>query len=125
MSDPLSSCSNSEPFALQVLGNSMEPEFPDQCIVVVEPWPYPAEHGMYVMAMVEDTRWFRQYLNDEQGERLVALNQLYPDIPLAGLEWKLEGVIVQRNIKLDHAVHGRRRDVKKYDYAKQQGTQPG
>lgn len=124
MSDPLSSCSNSEPFALQVLGNSMEPEFPDQCIIIVEPWPYPAEHGMYVMAMVEDTRWFRQYLNDAQGERLVALNDLYPDIPLAGMEWKVEGVIVQRTIKLDYATHGRRRDVKKFDYSQNNYAEP-
>jgi len=118
MSDPLSSCSDSEPFALQVLGNSMEPEFPDQCVIIVEPWQYPAEHGMYVMAMVEDTRWFRQYLNDADGERLVALNKLYPDIPLQGLEWKTEAVIVQRTIKLDQKIHGRRRDVKKFDYSK-------
>lgn len=118
MSDPLSSCSNSEPFALQVLGNSMEPEFPDQCVIIVEPWQYPAEHGMYLMAMVEDTRWFRQYLNDAEGERLVALNKLYPDIPLEGLDWKVEAVVVQRNIKLDYETHGRRRDVKKFDYSK-------
>ena len=30
-------CSLSEPYALQVLGNEMEPEFPDQCIVVIRP----------------------------------------------------------------------------------------
>lgn len=117
MSDPLSSCSNSEPFALQVLGNSMEPEFPDQCIIIIEPWDFPAEHGMYIMAMVEDTRWFRQYLKDDQGERLLALNEIYPEIPLAGLEWKMEGLIVQRTIKLDPAQHdGKRRDVKRYEY---------
>ena len=34
ISDPLSSCSSSEPFALQVIGDSMEPEFPDGCIVL-------------------------------------------------------------------------------------------
>ncbi len=117
MSDPLSSCSNSEPFALQVLGDSMEPLFPDQCIVIIEPWDHPAEHGMYIMALVEDTRWFRQYLNDEHGERLVALNDIYPDIPLKGLDWKMEGLIVQRTIKLDPDRHdGKRRDVKKFKY---------
>ena len=106
MHDELSSCSNAEPFALQVLGNSMEPEFPDQCIVIIEPSEQ-CISGMYVMVMVEGVRWFRQYLNDEQGERLVALNDLYPEIPLAGLDWKTEGIIMQRNIK---------REVKHYKY---------
>ena len=115
MSDPLGSCSKSEPFALQVLGNSMEPEFPDQCVVIVEPWDFPAEHGMYVMAMVEDTRWFRLYLNDDQGERLVALNDLYPEIPLQGLEWKVEGIIVQRTLLRRQSASGRR-ESKHYSY---------
>ena len=30
-------CSLSEPYALQVLANEMEPEYPDQCIVVIRP----------------------------------------------------------------------------------------
>ena len=115
MADQLSSCAESEPFALQVLGDSMTPEFPDQCIVVIEPAAR-AEHGMYVMVLVEGVRWFRQYLNDEQGERLVALNDLYPEIPLAGLDWKVEGIIVQRNLRRDRT-KGVRRDVKRYKYA--------
>ena len=104
--EQLSSCASLEPFALQVLGDSMEPEFPDKCIVIIEP-AKGALSGMYVMALVEGVRWFRQYLNDDQGERLIALNDLYPEIPLAGLEWKVEGIIRQRNI---------RRQVKKYKY---------
>ncbi len=115
MADPLSSCSESEPFALQVLGDSMEPEFPDQCVVVIEPAAR-AEHGMYVMVLVEGVRWFRQYLKDAAGERLVALNTLYPEIPLAGLEWKVEGIIVQRNLRRNRDL-GIRRDVKHYKYA--------
>lgn len=115
MDDPLSSCSNSEPFALQVLGDSMEPEFPDQCIVTIEP-AHIAEHGMYIMVMVEGTRWFRQYLKDDEGERLVACNPIYPEINLAGLEWTTEGIIMQRNIKVD-GDEGKSRDVKHYDYS--------
>lgn len=115
MADQLSSCAESEPFALQVLGDSMEPEFPDQCIVVIEPSAR-AESGMYVMALVEGVRWFRQYLKDEDGERLVALNTLYPEIALDGLEWKVEGIIVQRNLRRNREL-GIRRDVKRYQYA--------
>ncbi|OOZ14982.1 peptidase [Solemya velum gill symbiont] len=101
----LSSCSSSEPFALQVLGDSMEPEFPDKCIIIIEPNDK-CSNEAYVMADIEGSRWFRQYMNDGKGERLVAVNSEYPDIPLEGLNWKVEGIIVQRNIK---------RDIKHYE----------
>jgi len=114
MEDPLSSCSYNEPFALQVLGDSMEPEFPDQCIVVVERSEV-VQHGMYVMALVEGVRWFRQYLDDQEGARLVALNDLYPEIFLAGLEWNMEGIIIQRNLPKKISPDGKR-SVKHYKY---------
>jgi len=112
--EELGACAELEPFALQVLGDSMEPEFPDQCIVIIEP-SVRAEDGMYIMALVEGVRWFRQYRRDAVGERLVALNDLYPEISLEGLEWKVEGLIVQRNLPRDKA-RGIRRNVKKYKY---------
>jgi SOS-response transcriptional repressor LexA len=115
MADDFGSCAELEPFALQVLGDSMEPEFPDQCIVVIEPTSQPRD-GMYLMALVEGVRWFRQYRKDNEGERLVALNDLYPEIDLTGLEWKPEGVIVQRNLPRDPD-KGIRRNVKRYQYA--------
>lgn len=114
MSDPLSSCSDSEPFALQVIGNSMEPEFPDECIVIIEP-AKECQHGMFVMAMVEDTRWFRKYLKDDDGERLVALNEIYPEIPLNGLQWKVEGIITQRTLRR-HQTESGRREIRHYKY---------
>ena len=101
-------CSLSEPYALQVLGNGMEPEFPDQCIVVIRPEDSCTD-GMYVFVEVEGVRWFRQYRRDATGrETLVALNDLYPEIDLTGLEWQVLGVIIQRNI---------RRQIKHYRYA--------
>ena len=110
MSDPSlmsSGCSMQEPFALQVLGDEMEPEFPDRCIIIIEPVDR-CRDGMYIFVEVEGVRWFRQYRRDTEGrERLVALNDLYPDIDLTGLEWKVLGVIVQRNI---------RRKVKHFEY---------
>lgn len=114
MSDPLSSCSNSEPFALQVLGNSMEPEFPDQCIVIIEPVNHAVASGAYVFVEVEGVRWFREYRKDENGtEWLIALNDLYPEIDLTGLQWELLGVIVQRSIRKKGAKRGR--EIKHYD----------
>ena len=109
-----SACSESEPFALQVLGDSMEPEFPDGCIVSIEPSEQ-CISGMYIMCLVEDTRWFRQYIKDDQGERLVALNDIYPEIPLEGLEWKVEGVIMQRVLRRKQSPSGRR-ESKHYHY---------
>ena len=100
-------CSLSEPYALQVLGNEMEPEFPDQCIVVIRPEDSCTD-GMNVFVEVEGVRWFRQYRRDATGrETLVALNDLYPEIDLTGLEWQVLGVISQRSI---------RREIKHYRY---------
>jgi SOS-response transcriptional repressor LexA len=111
MSDPTlnneSGCAWREPFALQVLGDSMEPEFPDRCIVIIEQ-AESCSDGMYVFVEVEGVRWFRQYRVDENGrEWLIALNDLYPEIDLTGLEWKVLGIIIQRNV---------RRKVKHYSY---------
>jgi phage repressor protein C with HTH and peptisase S24 domain len=95
----MSECDHLEPYALQVLGDSMEPEFPDQCIVVIEPIDRVAS-GAYVFAEVEGVRWFRQYVKGDDGrEWLIALNDLYPEIDLTGLEWKILGVITQRNVR--------------------------
>jgi SOS-response transcriptional repressor LexA len=102
MTDPtldIAGCSLREPFALQVLGEEMEPEFPHRCIVIIEPTDR-CSNGSYVFAEVEGVRWFRQYLRDEDGrERLVALHPRYPEIDLTGLEWSVLGVIIQRNIR--------------------------
>lgn len=110
MADPTldtGGCSMHEPFALQVLGDEMEPEFPDKCIVIIEPTNQCTD-AMYVFVEVEGVRWFRQYLRDESGrERLIALNDLYPEIDLTGLEWQVLGVIIQRNL---------RRKIKHYTY---------
>jgi phage repressor protein C with HTH and peptisase S24 domain len=101
-------CALHEPFALRVLGDEMEPEFPDGCIIIIEPndrCPNPS----YIFVEVEGVRWFRQYVRDAEGrERLVALNARYPDIDLSGLEWSVLGVIIQRNV---------RRQVTHYNYA--------
>jgi phage repressor protein C with HTH and peptisase S24 domain len=106
-----SQCSLSENYAAQVLGDSMEPEFPDQCVVIIHPTDC-AYNGAYVFAEVEGVRWFRQYVRDAEGERLVALNALYPEIFLDKLEWQILGIVVQRNI---------RRKVKHYHPSQQQG----
>jgi len=108
-------CSMHEPYALQVLGDEMEPEFPDRCIVIIEPTNQ-YRNGCYVFAEVEGVRWFRKYLKDAQGrECLTAENRIYPDIELNGLEWGVLGVIIQRNI---------RRQIRHYDYSREPDVAP-
>lgn len=118
MADPTmdsTGCSMHEPYALQVLGDQMEPEFPDRCVVIVEPTDH-RKNNSFVFAEVEGVRWFRKYVREDNGtERLLALNRIYPDIELAGLEWQVLGVIIQRNI---------RRKIKHYDYSQEPETTP-
>jgi SOS-response transcriptional repressor LexA len=118
MADPTpdsTGCSLLEPFALQVLGEEMAPELPDRCIVIVEPTDQ-RRNGTYVVADVEGVRWLRKYVKDNTGgERLIAENRIFPDIELNGLEWRVLGVVTQRNI---------RRKIKHYDYSREPETAP-
>ncbi|MEJ1297197.1 MAG: S24 family peptidase [Candidatus Sedimenticola sp. (ex Thyasira tokunagai)] len=88
-----------EDYALLVDGDSMEPEFPDRCEVIIHPTDS-VYNGAYVFAEVEGVNWFRKYVRDKEGARLVAVNSMiYPDITLEKLEWKILGVVVQRKIE--------------------------
>jgi SOS-response transcriptional repressor LexA len=97
-------CSYNELYPLQVLDDSMEPEFPAKCVIVIEPSDVCAT-GAYVVAEVNGERWFRQYLaGGVHGKRLVALKEGFSDIELDNQEFKILGVVVQRNIgrKIKH-----------------------
>ena len=87
-------CSESEPFALQVLGDSMEPEFYDGCIVIIDPAGL-VEHGSYVFATYNDEYIFRQLHIINEEHVLRALNPNYPELKISGLS-DVHGVIVQR-----------------------------
>lgn len=92
-------CSYNELYALQVLDDSMEPEFPEKCIIVIEP-SLTCVSGAFVIITVGEERWFRQFITDKDNKsRLVALKEGYPDIELFDGNYGVEGVIVQRNIK--------------------------
>lgn len=101
----MSACSESEPFALQVLGDSMEPEFPDGAIIIVEPTGV-VEDGVFVVAFHDDGVILRQLRIGESGWRLCAMNPAYPDIPVAGID-NIRGRVIQRAGR-------RRRDRKTY-----------
>ncbi len=91
----MSGCAGSEPFALQVLGDSMEPEFKDGTIVIVEPGVF-VNDGSYVVAQHNDEYVLRQL--DLQGERwfLRPLNDEYETVEIPGLD-AIRGRVIQRS----------------------------
>lgn len=99
-------CSGSEAFALRVLGTSMEPEFNEGEIIVIEPDGL-LRDGAYVLAQHRGEWIFRQLCRDAAGWRLHALNPAFADIALADLS-AVRGVIIQK------ALPGRRRASKRY-----------
>ena len=102
----LDACSSAEPFALMVLGNSMEPEFVEGEVILIEPEGL-ATDGSFVLAQLAGEWIFRQLARQGEGWKLHALNPAYPatDIPDLG---SVKGVIIQKSKP------GRRRATKRY-----------
>lgn len=99
-----SSCSKAEPFALQVLGDSMIPEFPNGVVIVIDPEGV-VRDGCYVIAVHKDEYIFRQYRFYEGKHYLAPLNDLYPTEEIPGVH-VIKGVIIQQA--------GRRRKDRKF-----------
>ena len=100
-------CSGGEVYALRVVGASMEPEFRDGEIIVVEP-DGALRDGSFVVASHGGEWIFRQLTgSDAAGWRLRALTPAWPELPLDGLH-AVHGVVIQK------ALPGRRRASKRY-----------
>jgi SOS-response transcriptional repressor LexA len=103
----LGACSGAESFALMVLGNSMEPEFIEGEIIVIEP-EGACQDGSFVLAFHDDEWIFRQLVKAENGQWLLsALNPAFPARTIAD-QACIKGVIIQK------AKPGRRRASKFY-----------
>lgn len=89
-----SACASGEPYALMVLGDSMQPEFMEGEIIVVEPEGL-AKDGSYVVAFVNEEYIFRQVVQHPEGWMLKPLNPLYPNIPVEGLS-VVKGVVIMK-----------------------------
>ena len=89
-----SGCASNEPFALRVLGDSMEPEFRDGCIIIIDPAGV-IEDGKYVIAEVDGEYIFRQFTQQQGKTFLKPLNAGYKTIEIAGPS-VVRGVITQR-----------------------------
>ncbi len=87
-------CGSSEPFALRVMGDSMEPEFADGCIIIIDSSAV-VKTGAYVLAMHKEEYIFRQFVIEDGRYYLKPLNQGYEVIEVSGMD-VVRGVIVQR-----------------------------
>ncbi len=106
MSEDLSNCSASEPFALRVIGDDMAPEFVDGHIIVIDPGGK-LKTGCYVVARQDGAMIFRQLIIDGAQYRLSATRADLPEIKLGRIE-DIVGVVSQRSGK-------RRSEHKRYD----------
>ena len=93
----MTGCASSEPYALQVTDDSMEPEFPMHCIVIIDPFPQ-CEDGAFVVAEYDGVRWFRRFVIRDDCRFLLPLNERYPEIELRD-PFAILGLVVQRNVK--------------------------
>ena len=87
-------CSELEPYALQVTGDSMAPEFWDGCVIIIEPGGA-ARHDSFVVVDCAGNTLFRQLQIDGTRRFLKPLNANYPVMELTG-DYSIRGVVVQR-----------------------------
>ncbi len=100
------SCSALEPYALRVLGDSMEPEFVDGCVIVVDPRQHPRD-GSYVVVEFAGDVFFRQLVFDGERRFLKPLNPKFGGFELTP-PYTIRGGVVQQ-------VGRRRAQRKHYD----------
>ena len=90
----MSNCAGSEPYALQVLGDSMEPEFPDGCIIIIEP-DGSLSDGCFVIANKVNDIVLRQLCKRQDEWFLVPLNASYNDEKIDNID-VIRGRVIQR-----------------------------
>jgi len=99
-----SNCSiNSEPFALQNLGNYMEPEFSENCIIIIDPG-MEIHNRAYAVVRYDNDMYFRQYIERGSDKFLVPLNTQHDEIELKG-EFETVGCVVQQKQRKQKALH--------------------
>jgi SOS-response transcriptional repressor LexA len=86
---------NKNSYALTVRGDSMEPLFPEGCVIVVDS-DKRAENGSFVIARLDDSGdvTFKQLVKDAGMMYLKPLNERYPIIPITR-DATICGVIVE------------------------------
>lgn len=88
-------CSEAEPFALQSIDDSMEPEFATGCIIIIDPGGV-VRDGSYVFAKDLKGEYIFRQLRIRGDELFLApLNDLYETFQIPDLSY-IEGIISQR-----------------------------
>ena len=85
---------NTHTFALRVKGDSMEPVFPDGCVIVVEPEKCPNHSDYVVVRQNGDEATFKQLIFDGAEKFLKPVNPRYPIMQLKE-DAVICGVVVQ------------------------------
>ena len=94
---------NSEPYALQNIGDMMMPEFSENCIIIIDP-SILIHNKAYVVIDYENDLYFRQYIEKENKKILRCLNSKYEDIEL-NYAFDLRGCIVQQKQRKEKSLH--------------------
>ena len=99
-----SSCStNSEPYALQNIGDMMSPEFSENCIIIIDP-SMTIHHKAYVIIDFNNELYFLQYLEENGKKVLRCLNSSYPEIELNN-DFEVRGCIIQQKQRKRKSLH--------------------
>lgn len=89
-----SSCSESEPFALQVIDTSMQPEFEQGCIIIIDPTGI-VRDGAFVFAKDQQDEYIFRRLRISAGKYyLEALQTAYASFEIRPEQ--IQGIITQR-----------------------------
>ena len=99
-----STCStNSEPYALQNIGDMMSPEFSENCIIIIDP-SMPVHHKAYVIIDLNNELYFRQYFEEKGRKVLRCLNTSYNEIELNS-NFEVRGCIIQQKQRKQNSLH--------------------
>ena len=99
-----SSCStNSEPYALQNIGDMMSPEFSENCIIIIDP-SMPLHNKAYVIIDFNNELYFRQYFEENERKVLRCLNTSYAEIELNN-NFELRGCVIQQKQRKQNSLH--------------------
>jgi SOS-response transcriptional repressor LexA len=94
---------NSEPYALQNIGDMMSPEFTENCIIIIDP-SMPIHHNAFVIIDFENDLYFRQYIELDNKKLLRCINSKYEDIELNNT-FEVRGCIVQQKQRKQKSLH--------------------
>lgn len=91
----ITGCASGELYALQVKGESMEPEFPDGNVIIIDPTGV-LRDGSYVIAILENEYVFRQYRRNGGRHYLSILKDDSETIEINGTD-VIKGIIIQQS----------------------------